>query len=146
MTRQRTDGRYEARRQMRTFAGPRRFSGYGGTPAEAEADLEAKLIRAGLLQHSASLNEFAQTAYLPTVVHAGVRWREQIHWALSHILPELGALPLESVTRVRLQAFLSGKLSALSRASVGHLRKVLYAILAPAYTSGRLADSPGASS
>lgn len=62
MTRQRTDGRYEASRQMRTFAGPRRFSGYGGTPAEAEADLEAKHIRAGLLQHSASLDRSVQAA------------------------------------------------------------------------------------
>ena len=132
---------WEASRRVPHVGRP---SAWGATEAEADARLEQKL--ANLISPSSaadSLDGFAQTFYLPTVRHTSEKWREQIAWALdAHILKDLGSRPVAEITRHELQTYLNAKLRRLSRSSVGHLRKVLYAVLSLAEADDLIPKNP----
>lgn len=132
MARQRKDGRWEARRQIKDpLTGlPRRFSGYGDTAQEAEDDLELKLIQVNPPRSSpsTSLKAFSNANYLPTIRNHSLKWRKQVAWALDgYIYKTFGHFPITEVKRQQVQYWLASL--KLSRTSVGHIRKVFHALM-----------------
>ena len=146
MARQHHSGRWEARRTIKTAIGPKRVSGWGSSPEEAQADLESIIAAEQLvIPVTSTLSSFTRTVYLPTVREKSARWREQIDWALGHILPALGHLPLVDVSRQVLQQFITAKgkgARKLGRTSLGHLLKVIHAILELAVADDLIPKNP----
>lgn len=76
-----------------------------------------------------TLTEYANLMYLPTVKDRSAKWTEQIAWALDgHIYPSLGKMQITEIKRETIQRFLDLKSRSLAPASLGHLRKILFAI------------------
>lgn len=142
--RQRPNGLWEARA---TVYGTRK-SWYGKSKEEAIAYAEGALATANSASWTAtpSFKTFTQLAYIPTIVDHSQNWVNQIVWALDgHIYPAFGRRPLDEIKRADIQAFLMAKMSgtgALSRASVGHLRKVMFAVFSLAEADELLARNP----
>lgn len=120
----------------------KRQSFYGATE-------EAALKKAELAQNLTSmsskdtLRDYAIGVYMPTLRNHSLKWKEQVLWALDgHILPAFGRKPLTDLDRHMIQTFLLKKLDTLSRSSVGHLRKVLHAILKLAEADDRIPKNP----
>lgn len=136
----------------------KRHSAYGKTPELAERNLAHKLARlaaeraAPPVQAKPTLAEYFVRVYAPSLQGHSYKWRQQVDWAASHIMPSLGHLLLHEVGRHQIQAFLMErgrdertvvtastrgktivrKYPPLSRASLGHIRKVLHAVFAMA--------------
>lgn len=129
-------GLYEAYAKQRG----RFVSAYGPTESGAQEALTRKLASP---LSAKTFGPFSETVYLPTVYHVSPKWQEQIEWALNtHILPVFTNTPLADLTRHELQAFLNAKLRTLSRTSVGHLRKVLHAVLGLAEADRVIPSNP----
>lgn len=136
----------------------KRLSAYGKTPEEAERNLAHKLARLAVeraappVQTWPTLAEYFARVYAPTLANHSYKWREQVDWAASHIMPSLGHLQVHEIGRHQVQAFLMErgreertvavvspkgkkivrKYPPLGRASLGHIRKVLHAVFAMA--------------
>lgn len=65
-------------------------------------------------------------------------------WALdSHILPELGQLEVQEISRTHVKNFLTGKLeSGLARKTVSNIKGVLHACLGEAIEDGLIQSNP----
>lgn len=127
-----------------TISGRRkRLSGWGASQEEAAADLRSKISGSSKGETVWTLQRFANERYIPAVQNLSEKWKGQIAWALDgHIYPAFGSDLLRNVDRHRIQLALNAKLRVLSRASVGHLRKVLFAILSLAEADGLLSSNP----
>lgn len=79
---------------------------------------------------------------MPTLANHSLKWQQQVLWGLKHIMPVFGSRDIATIHRAEVQEFLSGKLGSLSHASVGHLRKILFAIFKLAEYDGRVQKNP----
>ncbi len=146
----------------------KRLSAYGKTPEEAERKLAHKLAAAAIeratapIQARPTLEEYFARIYAPTLAEHSYKWREQVDWAASHIMPALGSILVDELGRHHVQAFLLSKgrddrttvvvspkgtpstrrYGPLSRSSVGHLRKVLHAIMEMAEADDLIKRNP----
>lgn len=120
-----------------------RKSFYGITAEEAENLAERFMRPSSPSSKGATLREFVFQQFIPTVEGHSRKWREQIAWALDkHILERYGHYPIADITRSELQTFLNQKLRTLSRASVGHIRKILHQVLALAEADDLIHKNP----
>ena len=102
----------------------KRFESYGKSQAEAVSKLDLK-IRTALrpkAPRESSLRSYMEETMLPAIEPG--QWRTQVVWAMSHMDPILHLNPKE-ITRQDVQSLLNTKAKTLSRASVGHILKVL---------------------
>ena len=143
MATQRKDGTWEARRRTVLLDGTKcRKSFYAQThdQAEAYADAWDRQLQG---EGNGSFGDYATRIYLPTVEHHSFKWRQQIGWALNrHILPRFQNDDLGKIERHDVQVFLNLKGKTLSPRSVGHIRKVLGAVLTLAEIDGKVQRNP----
>lgn len=102
----------------------KRYESYGKSQAEAVAKLDLK-VRTALrpkAPRESSLRSYMEETMLPAIEPG--QWRTQVVWAMSHMDSILHLNPRE-ITRQDVQALLNVKSKRLSRASVGHILKVL---------------------
>jgi integrase len=127
--------------ETRISVSGKQISFYGKSEAEAEEKALAHLR--SLISESwtePTLAEFYQRAYLPTVQGHSAKWRQQIAWAWSKVPDGIQHSRIEEITRHELQRFLTGL--TLGRTSVGHVRKVLFAVFALAEADDLVPRNP----
>jgi len=107
MTTLRRDGRWMARQQLNGT----RVCGYGATPEEAEADLQAKLIPLTGLSgpKPITLHDLAKDVWYPHIDTLAPLSRKRYEGVyVNHIRKSLGGMNLDSITPIVIRQWLNG--------------------------------------
>lgn len=142
--RKRADGTHEARVSI---LGTRK-SFYGSSEAEAYRNAEVGIAAVSpSWKGIPTFRAYTQTTYLPTIAQHSENWTLQVAWALDHhIYPAIGRRRIDTIKRADLHQLLMFKLGTgkkgLSRASVGHIRKVLHAVFSLAEADELILKNP----
>lgn len=130
--------------EARIYLHGKQQSFYGKTKEEAEEKARGtqSLVLNSFLT-SPTFQQYATSTYLPSIRHHSSKWNEQVIWVLdSHIFPVFGSRPIESISRHEAQDFLLSLIGRLSRASVGHVRKVFHAVMRMAEADEKIQRNP----
>jgi integrase len=131
-------GRYEARIQI---AG-QSFGAYGETELEAAENLQRKVRLSGKLSRDTwSFKQFSEERYMPTINMLSNAYLNQCNWAMGK-LACIHNTPIDEIKRPELQSLINNLSKTLSRGSLVHVRKVLYAVLNLAEIDGHIPSNP----
>lgn len=136
----RKDGRFESK-GVDPVSG-RRKSFYSST-SQADADAKAGKSFGFQSPGEPTLYEFYVGAYLPTVQHRSLNWREQIAWAMdSHVLPYLAERRLSDLDRALLQQWANAVVCRISPNSARKVKIVLSGVMRLAEADGLIVRNP----